>query len=55
MHLGVLVSADGSHDAHFQRGIKQGNARVAAKKPLFTDDLPHSACKAPAFVPCVHA
>jgi hypothetical protein len=37
MHLGVLVSADGSHDAHFQRGIKQGNARVAAMKPLFTD------------------
>lgn len=37
MHLGVLVSADGTHDAHFERVIKQGNARVAAMKPLFTD------------------
>ena len=36
-HLGVLVSSDGSQDAHFQRIIKQGNARVAAMKPLLTD------------------
>ena len=36
-HLGVLVSADGSHDAHSERVVKQGNARVAAMKPLFTD------------------
>ena len=36
-HLGVLVSSDGSHDAHFQRIIKQGNARVAAMEPLLTD------------------
>ena len=37
MHLGVLVSSDGSHDAHLQRIIKQGNARVAAMKPLLGD------------------
>lgn len=36
-HLGVLVSSDGSQDAHFQRIIKQGNARVAAMKPLLKD------------------
>ena len=36
-HLGVLVSSDGSHDAHFQRVIQQGNARVAAMKPLLKD------------------
>ncbi len=36
-HLGVLVSADGSHDAHFERVVKQGNARVAAMKPPFID------------------
>ena len=35
--LGVLVSHDGSQDVHFQRLIKQGNARVAAMKPLLTD------------------
>ena len=37
MHLGVLVSADGSYDAHFQRAVKQGNAQVAAVTPLFRD------------------
>ncbi len=36
-HLGVLVSSDGSQDAHFQIIIKQGNARVAAMKPLLRD------------------
>ena len=36
-HLGVLVSTDGSQDAHFQIIIKQGNARVAAVKPLLRD------------------
>ncbi len=36
-HLGVLVTSDGSQDAYFQRIIKQGNARVAAMKPLLRD------------------
>ena len=37
MLVGVLVSTDGSHDAHFERVVRQGNAHFAAMKPLFTD------------------
>ena len=32
-----MILADGSQDGHFQRIIKQGNARVAAMEPLLTD------------------
>jgi len=36
-HLGVLISADGSLDAHLQRTTQQGNARVGTMSKLLKD------------------
>ena len=36
-HLGVLISADGSLDAHLHRITQQGNARVGAMSKLLRD------------------
>ena len=36
-HLGVLISADGSLDAHLQQITQQGNARVGAMSKLLRD------------------